>query len=82
MANTIKFNSAAFRTILTGSGTRAAVSDVAGRIYVASGFNPRVRTIIGNYGGGRIVAFVSTRARTPEEAEEQRERLEAAVMGA
>lgn len=81
MGNTIKFNSSAFRTILTGAGTRAAVNGAAGRIHAAAGFGPRVSTIIGGYGGGRVVAFVTTKARTPEEAEKQRERLESAVMG-
>ena len=80
--NTIRFNSNAFRAILVGGGTRSAVSGVAGRIYGTMNGNARVQTIIGNYGGGRVVAFVRTTAKTPEEAEIQREMLESAVMGA
>lgn len=79
--NTIRFNSEAFRAILTGSGTRAAVSSAAGRIYNAVGAGAKVRTIIGRYGGGRVVAFVSTHPTTPEESVELRERLESAVLG-
>lgn len=79
--NTIKFNSQAFRAILVSGGTRAAVSDVAGRMYNALDGRASVRTIIGNYGGGRVVAFVRTQPTTPEESVELRERLEGAVMG-
>lgn len=79
--NTIRFNSNAFKAILLSGGTRAAVSSVASSIYSASGFSPTVRTIVGNYGGGRIVAFVSTNADTPEQAVLQREALESALMG-
>lgn len=79
--NTIRFSSQAFRAILVGGGTRSAVGDVAGRFYNALDGNAKVRTIIGNYGGGRVVAFVTTDAKTPEQAELLRERLEAAAVG-
>lgn len=79
--NTIKFNSQAFRAILVGGGTRAAVNGVAGRFHSALDGRAKVQTIIGNYGGGRVVAFVRTTPHTPEESVELRERLEGAVMG-
>lgn len=81
MATRIKFNSKAFRTILVGDGTRAAVNEVAGRYLSALGGRARTGTIIGNYGGGRVVAFVATRPRNAREATELREQLEAAVVG-
>lgn len=80
--NTIKFNSKAFHMILASSGTRSVVNATAGRIRHAAGFDAYVRTMYGGYGGGRVVAFVGTTAKTPEEAELQREQLESAVMGA
>ena len=79
--NTIRFNSRAFRAILVGGGTRNAVSEVAGRYYNALDGAAKVRTIIGNYGGGRVVAFVPTQPKTPEDAVALRERLESAVNG-
>lgn len=79
--NTIRFNSAAFRAILVSGGVRSAVSSVAGRYYNALGGRAKVQTIIGNYGGGRVVAFVRTQPSSPEEAVELRERLEGAAMG-
>lgn len=79
--NTIRFNSRAFRAILVGGGTRNAVSEVAGRYYNALDGAAKVRTIIGNYGGGRVVAFVTTQPKTPEDAVVLRERLESAVVG-
>lgn len=77
----IKFNSAGFRAILMSSGTRAVVSEAANRIASAAAFKPRVRVIAGGYGGGRMVGFVSTKAKTPEEAEVQRKALESAAVG-
>lgn len=79
--NTIRFNSRAFRAILVGGGTRNAVSEVAGRYYNALDGAAKVRTIIGNYGGGRVVAFVTTQPKTHEDAVVLRERLESAVVG-
>ena len=79
--NTIRFNDKAFHTIIMSSGTRQAVSNAAGRIYNAAGGGMRVRSMVGNYGGGRPIAFVATTAKTPEEAATQRERLEAAALG-
>lgn len=77
----IKFNSAGFRAILMSGGTRAAVSEAASRIASSAGFGPKVRVAAGGYGGGRIVGFVATQAKTPEEAEDQRRALEAAAVG-
>ena len=79
--NTIRFNSNTFRAILMSSGTRSAIGSVQSSVYGAAGFQPTVRTIAGNYGGGRLIGFVATHATTPEEATAQREALEAAVMG-
>ena len=81
MANRIKFNSAAFRAILTGGGVRGLVSETARSI---SGRAPgtRAQTIIGGFGGGRAVGFVSTQARSATELNQQREALEAASHGA
>lgn len=79
--NRIRFNSAAFARILKGSGTMRAVSDAAYRI--RSGVDGAiVRTRIGNYGGGRAIAYVVTQPKTPEDAASQREALEAAAHGA
>jgi len=81
MASRIKFNSAAFRSILVGGGTQACVEGVVSG--VAAGVpNARTSTIIGGFGGGRVVGFVSTNARNARELNEQREALEAAAHGA
>lgn len=77
----IKFNSAGFRAILMSGGTRAAVNDAASRMVSAAAFGPKVRIVAGGYGGGRMVGFVATKAKTPKEAEEQRKALESAVVG-
>ena len=81
MATRIKFNSAVFRSILVGEGTRACVESVTSG--VASGV-PGARTdiIIGGFGGGRAVGFVSTTARSARQLDEQREALMAAAHGA
>ena len=76
----IKFNSTGFKAILMGPGTRIAVmiaaSDLSSR---APG--TKLRPTIGGFGGGRHIAYVSTSAKTPEDAERQREALESAVHG-
>jgi len=78
--NRIKFNSAAFRAILVGEGTRACVESVTSGI--AAGVpNARTNTIIGGFGGGRAVGFVSTTAKDEQQLNEQREALEAAAHG-
>lgn len=78
--NTIKFNSRAFRRILTGGGTMRAVSDAAYRM-ASRATGTVVRTRIGGYGGGRAIAYVVTQPKTPEDAERQREALESAAHG-
>lgn len=81
MAKTyIKFNSAGFRSILVGGGVRSMVSETAQRMASSAGFDPRTHTIIGSYGGGRAVAFVATKAKTPKDAEKQRRQLESAAL--
>lgn len=77
--NLIKFNSRAFHQILNTAGTARAVNDAAYRISSAAP-GTVVRRKYGGFGGGRPIAYVVTRATTPEEAEEARERLESAVM--
>ena len=79
--NLIKFRSRGFRQILVGGGTLKAVSGAAYRMH-AHAPGTSVRTMIGGYGGGRVIAFVATNAKTDVEAETQREALEAAVHGA
>lgn len=79
--NKIKFNSRAFRRILVGGGTMKAVAGAAYRMRSRANGSV-VRTRIGNYGGGRAIAYVVTQPKTPEQAEQQREALEAAVHGA
>ncbi len=78
MATRIKFRSEGFRAILTGQGMRGAVvktaQGIADRVPGAS-----VRVIQGGYGGGRVVAFVKTNPKTPEEGAEQLAALEAAI---
>ena len=82
MAKTqIKFKSAGFRKILVGDGTMRAVTSAAYRIksHVPDAV---VRAKIGGYGGGRAIAYVATRPKDANEAESQREALEAAIHGA
>jgi len=79
--NRIKFKSRGFRQILVGGGTLKAVSGAGYRIH-SHAPGTSVRTFIGGYGGGRVIAFVVTQPKTAEEAESQREALEAAVHGA
>ena len=78
--NTIKFNSSAFRRILTGGGTMRAVTNAAYRMSSRAG-GTVVRSRIGGYGGGRAIAYVVTQPKTPEQAEAQREALESAAHG-
>lgn len=79
--NRIKFNSRAFARILTGGGTMRAVTGAAYRMRAHAG-GTVVRSRIGNYGGGRAIAYVVTQPKSPEQAEAQREALEAAAHGA
>lgn len=79
--NKIKFNSRAFRRILVGGGTIRAVANQAYRMKSRVP-GAVVRKRIGKYGGGRAIAYVVTQPKTPEQAEQQREALEAAVHGA
>lgn len=79
--NRIKFKSRGFRQILVGGGTLKAVSGAAYSIR-SKVPGAAVRTKVGGYGGGRVIAFVVTKPKTAEEAESQREALEAAVHGA
>ena len=79
--NKIRFNSRAFDRILKGSGTMRVVSDAAYRMRSRVP-GAVVRTRIGNYGGGRAIAYVVTQPKTPEQSESQREALEAAAHGA
>ncbi len=80
-SNKIKFNSRGFRQILTSGGTMRAVTGAAYRMR-AQASGTVVRTRIGNYGGGRAIAYVVTQPKTPEQSESQREALEAAAHGA
>ena len=77
--NQIKFNSRAFHQILNSGGTSHAVHETAYRIAYKAGSGMRVKERHGNFGGGRPIAYVVTHARTPEEAEDQRKRLEGSV---
>lgn len=79
-ANKIKFNSAGFRAILMGSGTRTAVV-VAASSVSSRAPGTKVRPTMGGFGGGRHIAFVATSAKTARDAERQREALESAVHG-
>ena len=76
----IKFKSKGFETILKSGGVRGAVQsaaqEIAGR---APGTEVKVKT--GDYGGGRIIAYVRTNTDNPKKAEAQREALESAVGG-
>lgn len=78
--NKIKFNSAGFKAILMGSGTRTAVVSAASALS-SRAHGTKLRPTIGGYGGGRHIAYVVTSAKTPEDAERQREALESAVHG-
>lgn len=78
MADSIKFNSAGFRAILLGGGTKSAVQSAAQQV-AARGHGLEVRSRAGSYGGGRQIAFVRTTATTPAEAEIQRETLESII---
>lgn len=80
-SNKIKFNSRGFKQILLGSGTSSAVNAAAYRMRSRAGKGIVVRSMVGGYGGGRAVAFVTTQAKTPEDAEHQRESLESAAHG-
>lgn len=80
MATKIKFRSEGFRAILCGGGVRSAVYATANGI-AKSVPGAKVRVIIGGFGGGRWVGFVSTRPKTDEDAVIQRELLEAAYHG-
>lgn len=77
--NRIRFNSKGFKTILLSGGMRQLVhgeaASIASRVPGAS-----VRSIAGGFGGGRVVAFVSTSPRNAAESVAQREALESAVM--
>lgn len=76
----IQFDTNGFRAILCGGGTKGAVYSAAGKL--ASGVpGAKARAIIGGYGGGRWVGFVTTNPDTPEAAVVQRELLEAALHG-
>ena len=79
--NKIKFNSRGFRSILMGPGTRSAVNAAAYRMRSHAGKGIVVRSMVGGYGGGRAIAFVTTQAKTAEDAERQRESLESAAHG-
>lgn len=79
--NLIKFKSSGFRQILVGGGTMRAVADQAYRMKSRVP-GAVVRTRIGNYGGGRAIAYVVTQPKNAEESEQQREALEAAAHGA
>lgn len=79
--NRIKFKSRGFRQILVGGGTKLAVASAAFRIK-ARVPDATVRAKIGGYGGGRAIAYVVTQPKTAEDAERQREALEAAAHGA
>lgn len=78
--NKIKFNSTGFKAILMGSGTRTAVVSAASALSSRAP-GTKLRPTIGGYGGGRHIAYVATSAKTPEDAERQREALESAVHG-
>ena len=78
--NRIKFNSAAFRAILTGSGMRGEVYSVGGRL-TSHAPGTSLRVIVGGFGGGRMVGFVTTNADDPVSLTIQREALEAAAHG-
>lgn len=76
--NQIKFNSKAFRAILVGGGTQAAVASATQQISASAG-GLHVSMRIGKYGGGRAIAYVQTTAKTAAKANAQREALEAAT---
>lgn len=76
--NQIKFNSKAFRAILVGGGTQAAVASAAESISASAG-GLHVSTRMGKYGGGRAIAYVQTTAKGAAKLAKQREALEAAT---
>lgn len=80
--NQIKFLDSGFHRILNSAGTRAAVHNAAYSIRARAGEGVRVKETVGEFGGGRPIAFVVTHAKTPEDAERQREALESAANGA
>lgn len=77
----IKFNSRGFRGILVGPGVSGVVGREAHRMAAHAGKGVTAKTMVGGFGGGRTVGIVTTMARTPEQAESQRERLESAAHG-
>lgn len=77
----IKFNSRAFRQILVGPGVASVVNREAHRMASRAGEGITAHGIVGGFGGGRAVAFATTTAKTPEQAADQRERLESAAHG-
>ena len=80
--NRIKFLDSGFIRILNSAGTRRAVNAAAYRIAHGAGGSVRVKQMQGGFGGGRPIAIVATHAKTPEEAERDREALESAANGA
>jgi len=80
-SNRIRFNSKAFVRILNSPGTNRVVRDAAYAMASRAGGGVRARVMQGGFGGGRPIGVVATHARTPEEAERQREALESAVAG-
>lgn len=80
--NQIKFINAGFHAILNSGGTKRAVNDVAFRMASRAGGTTRVRQMQGGFGGGRPIVIVATHARTPQEAERDREALESVANGA
>ena len=79
--NKIKFNSRSFRQILVGPGVSGVVGRESHRMAARAGKGVVAKTMLGSFGGGRTVGIVTTTARTPEQAETQRERLESAAHG-
>lgn len=82
----IKFNSKGFKEILCGDGVHEAVTDAAQAIQGrANANNTRggegfsCETWMGNYGGGRWVASVSTTDRKSQIAEAEDKALSRAV---
>lgn len=82
----IKFNSKGFKEILCGDGVHELVTNAAQEIQSrANANNTRggegfsCETRIGNYGGGRWIAFVSTTDRKSQIAEAEDKALSRAV---
>lgn len=82
----IEFNSAGFREILLSEGTKELVDstaqEIAGRANANSGLEDgfQVSTIVGGYGGGRYIGFVTATTEEAMKAEAENGALTGAIL--